>query len=223
MSLTLLGRWVLCVLTLAVLTGCSTSVPGQAVRSSGSSATPANGKPQIQARDLLLQSHEATPFGPAAPFEVGDTFYTSAKPVECTAALLFKGSPLHPPGPTNYADSAYSLPHEAAVYAEWIGVYDQPLNPTDVVGSGLDAVSACHEFAIGENLEGTAGPYRLDAPNIASDGVLVWAMGKPNWTCNYGLAVSPRMALLVTACESATTFSMAEWVAKRRAEIDHRI
>ena len=45
-------------------------------------------------------------------------------------------------------------------------------------------------------------------------------MTRPDWTCNYGLAVVPRVALLMSLCDSKPGFPMAEWASKRKAQID---
>lgn len=36
---------------------------------------------------------------------------------------------------------------------------------------------------------------------ITEDGVLAWTMTRPSWTCSYGLAVVPQVALPISACD----------------------
>ena len=75
----------------------------------------------ISARDLLLQDGDTTPLGPATATPVGDNYFTSARPPECSAALLFKGSPLRPAGSSDHAESAYRF-GGPALYAESVDV-----------------------------------------------------------------------------------------------------
>ncbi|OBK20876.1 hypothetical protein A5634_11905 [Mycobacterium asiaticum] len=208
--------------TLLILAACSTSVPGQAVRApDATSGTSATGKPLLQARDLLLQTGESTPYGPAWATEVGANYFTSARPAECTAAVLFKDSPLRPAHPANYAESAYSSTG-TGMYAESIGVYDRTLNAHDVVWKGFGEVSKCQGDVTAVSPQGDFGPLRLSAFATPSDGVLVWTMTRPDWTCDYGLAVVAQAALMMSACDGKAGFPMAEWAAKRRAQIDTR-
>jgi hypothetical protein len=55
-----------------------------------------------------------------------------------------------------------------------------------------------------------------------ADGLLVWTMTRPEWTCDCGLAVIPRVALLLSLCDAKPGFPMAEWAAKRKAQLDSR-
>lgn len=203
------------VVTAVTLAACTAAVPGRAVRAAGRSPTP------ISARDLLLHDGDRTPLGPAAAMEVGDNYFTSARPPECSAALLFKGSPLRPPGSSDFAESAYRV-DGPALYAESVDVYSNSLNPHDVVWTGFRAVSGCHGEAIPVSPSGAFAPMQLSEFAIPEDGVLAWTMTHPNWTCSYGLAVVPQVALLISACDSAPGFPMAEWSAKRKAQIDAR-
>jgi len=52
-----------------------------------------------------------------------------------------------------------------------------------------------------------------------ADGVLVWTMTRPDWTCDYGLAAIPRVVLMIAACDTKPGFPMADWAAKRRAQL----
>lgn len=204
-----------------LLAACSTSVPGHGVRASGEAATSATAKPLIPARDLLLQDGNDTPIGPATATAIGDNYFTRADPPECNAALLFEGSPLRPPNPTDYAESSYTFGNDAS-YAESVGTYDHPLNTHDVVLNAFTAVSGCHGDVTGVSPQGRFGPMRLSYFATSAEGVLVWTMSRPDWNCDYGLAVVARAALLMSVCQSATGFPMADWAAKRRAQLDSR-
>lgn len=205
------------------LGACSTSVSGQATRAGGASpsgaavTTTPTPKP-IAARDLLLQDGITTPLGRAVAVALGDNYFTSVRPPECSAALLFKGSPLLPPGSSDHAESGYSVGSQA-LYAESTDVYSKVVNDHDVVWKGFSAVSDCHGDAIGVAPLGAFQPMRLSYFATPSDGVLVWTMTRADWTCDYGLAVVPRVALMISACDSKPGFPMADWAAKRRAQL----
>jgi hypothetical protein len=205
------------------LGACTTSVSGQATRASGQSpsgttVTTAPTPKPIPARDLLLQDGNTTPLGRAVAVAVGDSYFTSVRPPECAAALLFKGSPLLPPGSSDHAESAYSV-GSTALYAESVDVYSNAVNAHDVVWKGFSAVSDCHGDAIGVAPAGVFQPMRLSYFATPSDGVLVWTMTRADWTCDYGLAVVPRVVLMLSACDSKPGFPMADWAAKRRAQL----
>ncbi|EUA93715.1 putative lipoprotein lprH [Mycobacterium ulcerans str. Harvey] len=71
---------------------------------------------------MLLQDGDNT--AGAGVFDSGgQTYFTSARPPECTAAVLFKGSPLRPPGSADFAESAYRV-QATAMYAESVDVYN---------------------------------------------------------------------------------------------------
>jgi hypothetical protein len=97
------------------------------------------------------------------------------------------------------------------------------LNTHDVVWSGFGAVSQCLGEAIGVSPQGEFKPMGLSGFAIPSDGVLAWTMTRADWTCDYGLAVVPRVALLISACDAKPGFPMADWAATRRAQIDGRL
>jgi hypothetical protein len=218
-----LGRsWVAVALAIAVMTAgaCGKTVTGQAVRASGQSRSPANAAP-IPARDLLLRDGETTPLGRATAAPVSSNYFTSARPPECSAAMLFEGSPLRPAGSRDHAESSYKFDSQA-LYAESIDVYENVLNTHDVVWNGFSAVSNCRGDATGVSPSGDFGPMRLSFFAAPSDGVLVWTMTRPDWTCDYGLAVLPRVALVMAACDSKPGFPMADWASKRRAQLDSR-
>lgn len=206
------------------LSGCSAVVTGRAVRASGQSVetSPTTVKhPQPQARDLLLHSGDDTPFGAASAMPVGDTYFTSARPPDCSAALLFKGSPLRPAGASDHAESAYQF-SGPALYAESVDVYGSALDPHHEVVNGFLAVAQCRHDAVGISPAGEAAPMRLSDFATPSEGVLVWTMNQPGWTCDYGMAVLAHVALLLSACNNAPGFPMADWAAKRRAQVDGR-
>jgi hypothetical protein len=214
------------VLVALTLCACTTSVSGRAIRApdqspgAGSpSASP--GSARIPARDLLLQDGDTTPLGVAAAVPVGDSYFTSVQPPECSAALLFKGSPLRPARSSDHAESEYKF-SSPALYAESIDVYDKKLNTQEVVWKGFGAVSRCHADAIGHSPLGDFRPMRLSSFGTPSGGVLVWTMTRPDWTCDYGLVVIARTALMLSACDFKPGFPMADWASKRRAQLDSR-
>lgn len=209
------------VCTLAVA-GCTTSVSGRAVRAAGGVSTSTREKTPLKARDLLLQEGDNTPLGPASAARVGDNYFTIARPPECSAALLFKGSPLRPPASSDFAESAFNISGTAALYAESVDVYSTALNIHDVVWRGFREVSACHGDVTPVSPAGEFAPMQLSYFATPADGVLVWTMTRVDWTCDYGLAVVSQAALLISACDSKPGFPMAEWAAKRRAQIDSR-
>ncbi len=61
-----------------------------------------------------------------------------------------------------------------------------------------------------------------DVDTSAHDAV-VWSMSQPDWTCDYGLAALPRTVLLLSSCDAKPGFPMADWTAKRLAQISGRI
>ena len=201
------------VVVVLALGACTTPIAGRAIRAAKPAAV------AISARDLLLQNGETTPIGPATATLVGDNYFTSARPPECSAALLFKGSPLRPAGTSDHAESAYRF-RGAALYAESVDVYQTALRVRDVVSSGFSAVSQCHTPAVGVSPQGPFQPMRLSFFGTTDDGVLVWTMTRPEWTCNYGLAVVPRAALLMSLCDSKPGFPMGQWASKRKAQLD---
>lgn len=132
---------------------------------------------------------------------------------------LFKGSPLRPAGSSDHAESTYRF-GGAALYAESVDVYETALSVHEVVSNGFSAVSQCHTAAVGVSPQGVFRPMRLSFFGTTDDGVLVWTMTRPDWTCNYGLAVVPRAALLMSVCDSMPGFPMGEWASKRKAQLD---
>ncbi|BCO36695.1 sensor domain-containing protein [Mycobacterium heckeshornense] len=211
----------------AALVACTTSVSGRAVlaprepapvSSSGEAGPPKAKPPPIFARDLLLHDGDSTPLGPAAMTELGDSYFTSVRPPECSAALLFKGSPLRPPHSTDYADSAYGF-GGTAMYSESVDVYDNALDVHEVVWNGFRAVSRCTAEATGIAPLGEFGGMRLSQYGVSADGVLVWTMTRPDWTCDYGLVAVPRAALLLTLCDHESRLRVADWASTRRAQI----
>jgi hypothetical protein len=206
------GRWAVAA---SMLGACATSVTGRAIRSSGASTSP---KP-LSARDLLLQNGDTSPLGPASTAPVGASYFTSVRPPECSAALLFEGSPLRPPGSMDHAESSYGF-GTGALYAESIDVYDKALSANDVVRHGFSAVSDCHGDAVGTSGAGEFRPMKLSYFAAPTNGVLVWTMTRPDWTCDYGLAVIPRVALLMSVCDAKPGFPMKDWATKRKAQLE---
>ena len=154
------------VITAVTLSACTTSIAGRAIRAAKPATAP------ISARDLLLPNGDSTPRGPATATAVGDNYFTSARPPECAAALLFKGSPLRPAGSSDHAESAYRLAG-AALYAESADVYETALSARKVVSNGFSAVSQCHTAAVGVSPQGVFKPMRLSFFGTTDDGVLV--------------------------------------------------
>jgi hypothetical protein len=198
-----------------VLGACTSSVPGRAVRTGG--RLPAS----TSARELLLQDGDETPLGPARATRVGDNYFTSVRPKECAAALLFKGSPLRPRGATDSAESAYGFGGQA-LYAESIDVYDTALDTHGVAWRAFSEVSDCRGDAVGVSPSGDFEPMHVTAFGAPQDDVMTWSMGRPDWTCSYGVAAVTKVAIVMTACDAKPSFPMAEWAAKRKAQLDSR-
>jgi hypothetical protein len=198
-----------------VLGACTSSVPGRAVRTGG--RLPASNS----ARELLLQDGDETPLGPARATRVGDNYFTSVRPKECAAALLFKGSPLRPRGATDSAESAYGFGGQA-LYAESIDVYDTALDIHGVAWRAFSEVSDCRGDAVGVSPSGDFEPMHVTAFGAPQDDVMTWSMGRPDWTCSYGVAAVTKVVIVITACDAKPSFPMAEWAAKRKAQLDSR-
>jgi hypothetical protein len=211
------GRWAVPALIVVALTcgGCATSATGRAIRAPGE---PMSAKSLPSARDLLLQNGDTTPLGPASAVPAGASYFTSVRPPECSAALLFEGSPLRPPGSSDHAEASYGF-GSRALYAESIDLYDKALNVGDVVRKSFSAVSDCHGDAFGTSAAGEFPAMRLSYFATLTDGVLVWTMTRPDWTCDYGLAAIPQVALLISVCDAKPGFPMADWAAKRKAQL----
>lgn len=210
----------------AILAACTTSVAGRPVAADGHPPLPSGSatKPvpaPISASDLLLRDGDQTPLGPAASAPVGDTFFTSARPPDCTAAVLFKDSPLRPAGSSDHAESAYTF-GATAIYAESADVYAKELNPHDVVWNGFAAVDKCSGDAFGVAPAGEVGPLQLRRLSVPADGVLAWTMTGPQETCDYGLVVVPQAAMVLVACDIEGRINMTEWATKRREQIMSR-
>jgi hypothetical protein len=206
----------------AILAACTTTVAGHPIAAGGqlplSSSTTRPATAPISAGDLLLRDGDRTPLGPAVATPVGDAFFTSARPPQCSAAVLFKDSPLPPAGSSDHAESAYGF-GTSAIYAESADVYARHLNPHDVVWNGFSAVPKCDEDAIGVGPAGEYGPMRLSLFAVPAVGVLTWTMTGPQWTCDYGLAVARQATLLLVACDPENRIDMAEWASRRREQI----
>ncbi|OBJ49650.1 hypothetical protein [Mycobacterium asiaticum] len=194
---------------------CTPTVAGRAVRAAGYSPPPP------AARDLLLQDGEQTPFGAARSRPVDGSYFTSVRPAECSAALLFKGSPLRPPGSIDAAESAYGFDGRAR-YAESIDRYDRDVDAHEVAWRAFSEVSDCRVDAIGVSPWREFKPMRVTGFDIPQDNVMTWSMGREDWTCSYGLAAVSRVVLMIAACDAKPDFPMAEWGAKRKAQLDRR-
>ena len=165
------------VITAVMLSACATSVTGRAIRASGppppGGSTPA--RAAISARDLLLQDGDTTPRGRVTAVAVGDNYFTSVRPPECSAALPFKGSPVLPGAKSVHAESGYRV-DGPALYAESVDVYDNPLKTREVVSKDFAAISQCHGDAVGVAPLGEFRPMRLSFFGTTDAGVLVWTM-----------------------------------------------
>lgn len=133
-----------------------------------------------------------------------------------------QGSPLRPDGSSDHAEAAYNVTGPLP-YAESVDVYTNVLNVHDVVWNGFRDVSHCRGDAVGVSRAGRSTPMRLRYFATLSDGVLVWTMSNPRWTCDYGLAVVPHAVLVLSACGFKPGFPMAEWASKRRAQLDSQV
>jgi predicted small secreted protein len=209
------------VIAAVMVSACANSVAGRAVRAPGLPGVPAHARVAISAHELLLPDGDSTPLGPATAAPVGDNYFTSARPPECSAALLFKGSPLLPPGSAEHAEAAYRF-GGPALYAESVDVYDTAVKTHGVVSKGFAAIAKCHGEAVGVSPGGAFRPMRLGFFGTTDDGILVWTMTRSDWTCDYGLAVLPRVALMLSACDTKPGFPMRDWASKRRAQLDRR-
>lgn len=197
--------------------GCTTTVPGHPV---GAGSIPGDTRAALSAEGLLLPDGSRTPLGQAQATEVGGTYFTRAEPVQCSAAVLFKGSPLPPEGATDDAESAFLIKGTVALYAESVKVYDRPLAVADVVRAALSAVTACDGAARGISPSGGSGePMQLSRVVVPSDGVLVWSLVRSDWSCGYGLAVIPAAVLMTSLCDRDPGFDMADWATARRSQI----
>jgi hypothetical protein len=202
----------------AILAACTTTVAGHPIAAGRKLLPSRSATTSISASGLLLRDGDGTPLGPAVATPVGDLFFTSARPSQCAAALLFKDSPLRPVGSSDHAESAYSF-GTSAIYAESADVYVKHLNPHDVVWNGFSAVPKCNEDATGVAPAGEYGPMRLSLFAVPADGVLTWIMTSPQWTCDYGLAVGHQATLLLVACDPESRIDMADWASTRREQI----
>jgi hypothetical protein len=218
------GRVAAATLTIVATTlaACTTTVAGHSIAAGGqlspSSSATRPATTSISASRLLLRDGDRTPFGPAAATPVGDAFFTSARPSQCSAALLFRDSPLRPAGSSDHAESAYGF-GTSAIYAESADVYLNHLNPHDVVWNGFNTVPKCNEDAVGVGPGGEYGPMRLSLFAVPAHGVLTWTMASPRWTCDYGLAAAREATLLLVACDPESRIDMAEWASTRREQI----
>ena len=199
------------------LGACTTSVPGQATRGSGQPpASSAKAKPTpvpISARDLLLQDATTTPLGPAIAIPVGDSYFTSVRPPECAAALLFDSSPLLPPAPrimpirhTKSTARPCTRSRPTSTPTPW----------TTTMWCGKALVLS--RIVVAGHRCRPAWGLQTDETQLlrqSSDGVLTWTMTRPDWTCDFGLAAIPRVVLLMAA---ATPNPGSRWRTGRRKE-----
>lgn len=201
------------VLVAGLLSGCTDMVSGAANR--------AQVHPVVPARSLLLAEGTRTPAGPASQIPVGSSYFTAAQPQECTAATLFLGSPLIPTGAADHAETGYRT-SGGVMMAEAVSAYEEDLDVPAVVRGGSSAVSGCTTNAVGISPTGPSRAMRLDAVTTPADGVLTWAMTRPGWNCDYGLAVTARAALMLSVCDYQPGFQMGDWAKQRRDELTKR-
>ncbi|ORA31289.1 hypothetical protein BST13_25670 [Mycobacterium aquaticum] len=198
------------VLAAGLLSGCTDVVSGAANR--------AQSHPVVPARTLLLAEGTRTPAGPASQIPVGTSYFTAAQPQECTAATLFLGSPLVPPGAADHAETGYRT-SGGVMMAETVSTYEEDLDIPTVVRDGSSAVSSCTTNAVGISPTGPSRAMRLDAVTTPADGVLTWTMTRPGWNCDYGLAVTARAALVLSVCDYQPGFQMGDWAKQRRDQL----
>lgn len=152
---------------------------------------------------------------------VSDNYFTTARPPNCEAAVLFENSPLRPPGASEHAESAYRFAG-SATYGESVDIYGDPLDVRHVVVDGFIAIAQCRGEAFGVTRDGKSSSMHLGDVDTSSPTAVVWTMTQPGWTCDYGLAALPRMVLLLSACDAKPGFPMADWTSKRLAQISGR-
>jgi hypothetical protein len=175
-------------------------------------------RPLPTAQSLLLVAGASTPAGTAKPVALGDTYFISVQPPTCSAALLFKNSPLIPPGSTDHAEVGFTAGGDYPL-SESADVYSTELDPQTIVRDGFSAVANCNGDAVGTMQQGPFYPMHLTQFAMAGDGVVVWTMSRPDWTCDYGLAVTPHAALMLSRCAAAPGFPMSDWANTRRQQI----
>jgi hypothetical protein len=227
-----MARWGLApttaVTTLAALVLAACAPSNESAQESTTSQTPMSSTPEttapvaISARELLLPSGERTSRGPAVAAPPGDTYFTSAEPPDCAAAVVLKDSPLSPAGASDHADSAYRI-GVTGTYTESISVYPNDVDTEQLGLNGFDAVSGCKGDAVGVADGGHRTSMRLNQVAVVADGVLEWAMISPDWSCNYAWAVSPRATLLVSACENEGGLPLGDWATTRSKQIQSQL
>lgn len=212
------------VAAMLALSGCNVVVGGRAIGASGQSGRAPSAPvkhPTPRAQDLLLQTGDDTPFGAATAMPVGDDYFTTAQPPNCEAAVVFENSPLRPPGAAEHAESAYRFAG-SATYGESVDIYGDPLDVQHVVVDGFIAIGQCRGDAVGVTRDGRSASMHLSDVDTSSHVAVVWTMTQPGWICDYGLAALPRAVLLLSACDAKPGFPMADWTAKRLAQISGR-
>lgn len=209
--------WAAAVIAAVLLSACSTTVEGKAVQG----PDPGPKSATTHARDLLLKTGDNTPLGPATAIPVGDNYFTSATPQNCQAAVLFENSPLRPPGASDHAESAYRF-SGPATYAESVDTYRDALDVRHVMVEGFIAIAQCRRGAVGVAKDGRSVSMQMTDISTSAPDAVVWVMSQPDWTCSYALAAVPTVALLVSACDAQPGFPIADWTAKRLAQISGR-
>ncbi len=210
--------WAVAVLASVLLSACTTTVEGKAVRGSDQGSKSATSTP---ARDLLLKTGDNTPMGTATAIPVGDDYFTSATPQNCQAAVLFENSPLRPPGASDHAESAYQF-GGPAMYAESVDIYRDALDVRHVLIEGFIAIAQCRRGAVGVTKDGRSFPMHMSDVSTSAPDAVVWVMSQAEGTCSYALAALPKIALLLAACDTQPGFPMLDWTAKRLAQISGR-
>lgn len=218
-----LRGWLAAAPTIVLLAGCTNLIPGHPVAADGAApapttATTSAAAPPPQAAALLTPTGAETPAGIVAQSPVGVNYFTSADPPDCAAAILFVGSPLIPPGSVDHAETSYTT-GGAAMMAESVDVYTETLDPDRLRLDGFTAVSKCTGEAVGNAPQGPGDPMSLTQFSMAGDGVLVWTMSRPDWTCDYGMVAVEHAVLMLSLCDAAPGFPMEQWATQRREQL----
>ena len=87
---------------------------------------------------------------------------------------------------------------------------------------GFIAIAQCRRGAMGVTKDGKSWPIQMTDVDTSARDAVVWVMTQPNRTCSYALAALPKVALLLSACDTQPGFPIADWTAKRLAQISGR-
>jgi hypothetical protein len=88
-----------------------------------------------------------------------------------------------------------------------------------VVVAGFVAIAQCRHDAVGLTRDGKSWPIHLSDANTSARDAVVWVMTQPGWTCSYALAAVLESGFVPIQRDAQPGFPMADWAAKRRAQI----